>query len=139
MCKCPPTIRAAADPVFRRVTGRSAGCWMWSHWMIAKEFEAVLNNPGTTPFVLGIVIHGYLLAEFPLMYEKAFFAWKWNFGFRLVDDDGYNEIAPYPISPQWVDDFRRSSFFWAREAGNQPNGCLCGVGVRDFQPCPHWP
>lgn len=109
------------------VTFRTASCWLKSWWLIGIEFENEMLHPTPVNGVLGVVIHGHILAEFPLMYDKAFFHWKYNMGYRTVSDDGHSLTAVYPVVLSWVRAFNLAHFVYPRGADNQPNGCLCCI------------
>lgn len=125
-------------PGMASIVGRTANCWHTSHYCIGWEFTGVLHLPAGQQYVLGIVIHGYLQAEFPGMYQQAFNAWKGNFGYSAVVDNGSNAAALYPANRQWVIWFRDVQFAIQRACGDPPNGCVCCIGHRD--PCrAGWP
>jgi len=125
MCRPLPRLSRTSYPEFYTPIGRAAGCFSKSWWLIANEFAEARLHPGTVLGVLAPVIHGYIQAEYPLFYEKAFFHWKWNMGFRTIVDDGYSLTAVYPFSPQWVSDFIKVRYWWTRDVDLQPNSCIC--------------
>ena len=129
-CKKLPTF-AVAYPEFRTVTGRSLGCWLRSWWLIGNEFVEARLHPTPVGGVLAPVIHGYILADFPTFYDKAFMSWKGNMGFSSIIDDGHSLTAVYPVSPVWVDNFAKTRFWWSRDEDNQPNGCMCCINRGD--------
>lgn len=127
--KPPPFINNFADA--RTVVFRSAPCWLKSWWEIGLAFNDAWLHPTPIGGVPGVVIHAYLLAEFPTMYDLAFNHWKMNMGFRTNPDDGHDPISVYPIPLTWIRSFNLATFYFPRGADNQPVGCVCCINQPD--------
>lgn len=129
---------AQTNAAHASLVGRSAMCWHVSHWCIAEEFVGALILPAGQQFVVGAIIHAHIQAEFPGMYSKAFYAWKGNFGYASISDNGTNAFAPYPANRAWVGHFAGIESSMGRFCGTPPNGCVCCI--EEGQPCRQsWP
>lgn len=123
------------NPCTCRLAARLCGCMTPAQSAYAKEAAFKIQNfPPANHFVDAVTVHTIFQTYYGANWLKYFKAWKGNFGYTLVNDNGTAGASTrYSVTGQFWQDLANCAVV-PNPALGVPYGCVCQI-----QGCPGCP